>query len=81
MKASLHHHNAGRLLYPHRETGKCCHFVPIYANKQNRTLTFGKYTDFDPGNDSNAEKDRICGALREEMLRIAGQNGEMGSEE
>ena len=54
-----------------RKTGKRCHSVPIYANKQSRTLTFGKYTDFDPDNDSNAEKDRICEALRDEMLRIA----------
>ena len=53
------------------KTGKRCHFVPIYANKQKRVLTFGRYTDFDPDNDPAAERDRICETLRNEMLRIA----------
>lgn len=61
----------------YRKTGKRCHFVPIYANKQNRTLTFGRHTDFDPDNDPNAERDRICEYLRGEMLRIAeGKEGQ-----
>ena len=69
----------GQMYY--RKTGRRCHFVPIYANKQNRTLTFGRCTDFDPDSDPNAERDRICSALREEMLRIAGQDEEVRNEE
>ena len=57
-------------MYYHK-TGKCCHFVPIYANKQNRTLTFGHYTDFNPEEDPALERERICETLRNEMLRIA----------
>ena len=57
-------------MYYHK-TGKCCHFVPIYANKQKRTLTFGQHTDFNPDNDSAEERERICEALRNEMIRIA----------
>lgn len=68
----------GPLYY--NKTGKCVHFVPIYADKQNRVLTFGKPTDFNPDNAPNDEKERLCDYLRGEMLRIAGMADSQGDQ-
>lgn len=56
----------------HKRTGKKCVFVPIYADKKRHTLTFGIPTVYDPDNEPNAEKERLCDTLRGEMLRMAG---------
>lgn len=56
----------------YKKTGKKCVFVPVYADKKKHTLTFGNVTAFDPDNEFNAEKERICAYLRQEMLRVAG---------
>ncbi len=56
----------------YKRTGKRCVFVPIYADKKRRTLTFGVPTVYDPDNEPNAEKERLCNTLRGEMLRMAG---------
>ena len=62
-----------------RRTGKCCRFIPIYANKRGRTIEFGKAVRYDGNNPPNDEKDRICEVLRTEMLRMAGgENAEGG---
>jgi hypothetical protein len=55
----------------YKKTGKRCVFVPVYADKKKHTLTFGEVTAYDPDNEPNAEKERICAYLREEMLRVA----------
>lgn len=57
----------------YRKTGKKILFVPIYADKKKRVLSFGAPTEYQPDNDPNAERDRICEVLRNEMLRIAGE--------
>lgn len=56
----------------HGKTGKCPLFVPIYANQQKRTITFGVPTRYNPDVPSNEEKERLCNYLRGEMLRVAG---------
>lgn len=56
----------------YKRTGKKCVFVPVYADKKRRTLTFGVPTAFDPDNPSDTERERLCGTLRGEMLRMAG---------
>lgn len=56
----------------YKKTGKRCVFVPVYADKKKHTLTFGEVTAYDPDNEPNAEKERICAYLRQEMLRVAG---------
>ena len=60
----------------YRKTGKRAIFVPIYADKKKRVLTFGTPTEYDPDNDPNAERDRLCGHLRGEMLKTAGDTEE-----
>ena len=54
------------------KTGKCPLFVPLYANKRKRTITFGAPTRYNPDVPANEEKDRLCTYLRSEMLKIAG---------
>ncbi len=60
----------GQLYY--NRTGKQCNFVPIYADKHKRVITFGVPTKYNPDNAPNDEKERLCTYLRGEMLRIAG---------
>ena len=60
----------GQMYY--NKTGKCPLFVPLYANKRKRTITFGTPTRYDPDADANQEKERICNYLRGEMLRMSG---------
>ena len=55
-----------------QKTGKCPLFVPLYANKKERTITFGVPTRYDDTLPPGEEKDRLCAYLRGEMLRIAG---------
>lgn len=54
------------------KTGKAPQFMPMYASKKNRTITFGLPTRYDPTLPPNDEKERLCEYLRGEMLRIAG---------
>ncbi len=54
------------------KTGKCPLFVPLYANKRARTITFGVPTRYNADVPPNEEKERLCAYLRGEMLRIAG---------
>ncbi len=60
----------GQLYY--NKTGKCPLFVPLYADKHKRTITFGTPTRYDPDAPVNEEKERLCHYLRDEMLKIAG---------
>ena len=62
----------------YKRTGKRCQFVPIYADQKRRTLTFGESTFFDPHNEINHEKHRICDWLQGEMLRMAGEAQQEG---
>ncbi len=56
------------------KTGKCPLFVPLYADKHKRVITFGTPTRYDPDAPANEEKERLCNYLRGEMLKIAGMN-------
>lgn len=55
----------------HARTGKCCQFIPLYANKEKRTITFGQSTRYDPENAPADEKERLCKVLRDEMIRLS----------
>ena len=59
----------GQLYY--NKTGKCPLFVPLYADKHKRVITFGTPTRYDPDAPPNEEKERLCSYLRGEMLKIA----------
>ncbi len=61
----------------HQKTGKCAQFVPLFADKKRRTLTFGEPVFYNPANQPQAEKQRIADHLRAEMLMMAG----LGEEE
>lgn len=65
MIAQLYHHQTGRLPL----------FVPLYANKKARTITFCKPIRYDPEYASTEGKAALCRALREEMLDAAGMRG------
>ncbi len=56
----------------HQQTGKATQFIPIYADKKKRTLTFGRSIAFDPDSKPNDEKQRIVDHLRGEMIRMGG---------
>lgn len=57
-------------VYYHK-TGKRCRFLPMFAHKNRRTMTFAKPITFDPDNDPIAERDRIVAYVAEEMNRIS----------
>ena len=59
----------GQLYY--NKTGKCAQFIPLYADKHKRTITFGIPTRYNPDLPNNEEKERLCHYLRGEMLRLA----------
>ncbi len=56
----------------HAKTGKAPLFVPLYADKRKRTITFGAPTRYDPDAPPNEEKERLCRYLRSEIMKIAG---------
>lgn len=59
----------GQLYY--NRTGNAPLFVPLYANKEKRTITFGRATRYNPDLPANEEKERLCQELRNEMLRLS----------
>lgn len=64
----------GQMYY--NRTGKCAQFIPLYADKHKRTVTFGVPTRYNPDLPTNEEKERLCQYLRGEMLRVAGMKKE-----
>ena len=60
----------GQMYY--NKTGKCPLFVPMYADKRRRVITFGRPTRYDADAPVNAEKERLCLYLRNEILILAG---------
>lgn len=64
----------GQLFY--QRTRKCAQFIPVYADKQKRIISFGAPTFYNPDLPTNDEKQRLCDALRGEMLRMAKENKE-----
>jgi hypothetical protein len=58
------------------KTGRCPLFVPLYADKFKRVITFGTPTRYDASVNPNDERDRLCAYLRGEMLKLAGVDSE-----
>ena len=54
------------------KTGDCPLFVPMYADKKKRLITYGTPTRYDAEAPVNEEKDRLCRYLRGEIMRLAG---------
>ncbi len=55
-----------------RKTGKRLRILPMYANKVQRTLTFGEEIVFRPEVSFSEEQDRIVRETEEQILRMAG---------
>ena len=56
----------------YNKTGKKAIFVPVYASREKRIISFGKGIEYDPDNQPNEEKLRIVEELRTAML-VMGQ--------
>ena len=55
----------------YNRTGKRCRFLPMYAHKGLRTLTFGEPILYDPDADPMAERDRIVDEATRQMREMA----------
>ncbi len=55
----------------YQKTGKCCRFIPVYADKKRRKLSFGDYVQYNPDNSSDMESNRICDEVRSAILDLA----------
>ena len=60
----------------HQKTGKIVQFIPIYADKKKRTLSFGPAIYYNPDNHPAEEKQRIVTYLRNQMLEMGGFTSE-----
>ncbi|MBE5769379.1 MAG: 1-acyl-sn-glycerol-3-phosphate acyltransferase [Clostridiales bacterium] len=54
----------------YNRTGKRCRFLPMYAHKGMRTLSFSEPIHYDPENDPMAERDRIVEAATAQMKAL-----------
>ena len=55
-----------------KKTGKKLRFLPVYANREERTFTFGDEIRYEPENGYAAEQERILKEAYEQLLRLAG---------
>lgn len=55
----------------YNKTGKRCRFLPMFAHKGMRTLSFGTPIEYDPDYPPNEERDRIVDAVTEQMKALA----------
>ena len=56
----------------YRKTGKRLRFMPLYANKIQRTITFGQEIVFDPEKPYAEEQDRIVQEAEQQIRQMAG---------
>ncbi len=59
----------GQLYY--RRTGKRCQFIPVYCNKNKRTVTFGNGTSYDPDRSPAEEGERLTRFLQDEIRKLS----------
>lgn len=59
------------------KTGKKAIFVPVYASREKRIISFGKGVEYDPGNQPTEEKMRIVQELRAAMLAMGQAIGDL----
>ncbi len=51
----------------YNRTGKCCRFLPMYAHKAARTVSFGTEIVYDPKNEPGAERTRLVTEIEQQM--------------
>ncbi len=59
------------------KTGKKAIFVPVYASREKRIITFGKGIEYNPDNQPTEEKLRIVDELRAAMLAMGQAAGDL----
>jgi len=55
----------------YNKTGKKCRFLPMFAHKGARTLSFGTAVEYNPDTPPNEERDRIVDAVIEQMQQLS----------
>ncbi len=55
----------------YNKTGKRCRFLPMFAHKNARTMSFGTAIAYDPDTPPNEERDRIVDAVVRQMQEMA----------
>ena len=55
-----------------KKTGKKMRIMPVYANREERTFTFGSEIVYEPENGYASEQKRILKESRDQILRMAG---------
>ena len=54
-----------------KKSGKKMRILPVYANREERTFTFGNEIKYEPENGFAAEQERILYDAREQMMAMA----------
>jgi len=58
-----------------KRSGKKLRILPVFANREKRTFTFGNEITYEPENGYAAEQERILQEARNQLLQLAGENG------
>ena len=56
-----------------KRSGRKLHIMPVYANREERTFTFGDEIRYEPEKGYAAEQERILREARNQLLRMAGE--------
>ena len=57
-----------------KRSGKKLRIMPVFANREKRTFTFGDEIVYEPENGYAAEQERILREARNQLLQLAGEN-------
>ena len=57
-----------------KRSGRKLRIMPVYANREERTFTFGDEIRFEPENGYAAEQERILREARKQLLQMAGES-------
>lgn len=55
----------------YNQTGKRCRFMPMFAHKGARTISFGEEVVYDPDRDEREERDRLVNEIYRQMQELA----------
>lgn len=55
----------------YNQTGKRCRFMPMFAHKGARTISFGTEIIYDPDADERTERDRLVAEIHQQMQALA----------
>jgi hypothetical protein len=62
-----------------KKSGKKLRILPVFANREERTFTFGEEIRYEPENGFAAEQERILKEARNQLLFMAGEKTEQQS--